>query len=362
MPCPSTFLQLCAYAWRAKSRLDYQSWKAKRHRWRFYEDVWREAASELGATFQVLAKGSFKISRNGVCTTVRNNYTALDDPATYRVALNKPLVHTMLRAQGMPTPDYAVFSLNELNWAYDFLSEHRPCVVKPAVGTGAGKGITTGIESRPQLLKAAVRAAGWGSQLLVEEQVTGDNIRLLYLDGQLLDAVRRHPPSVVGDGRSTISQLVQRLNQRRLDAGYALAPVILHYDLDMQRTLIRQNLSWRSVPAEGRRVVLKTVINDNMGDENERVTDQVSPSTIAVGAQAAAVLGVRLAGVDILTPDIRQGLEEANGTILEVNTGPGYHYHYFTRGEAHPVAVPILDACLEHAGSCKKSEQANRQT
>jgi D-alanine-D-alanine ligase-like ATP-grasp enzyme len=189
--------------------------------------------------------------------------------------------------------------------------------------------------------------------VLVEEQVKGDTIRLLYLDGQLLDAVRRGPPTVVGDGKSSISRLVRRLNQRRLDAGYKLAQVVLLYDLDMKQTLARQGLAWQSVPADGQRVVLKTVINENVADNNERVLDQVSESVISSGARAAEVVGVRLVGVDIITPDMSRRLEDVGGTILEINTGPGYHYHYFTRDGACRVAVPILRACLGDTGLCE---------
>ena len=188
------------------------------------------------------------------------------------------------------------------------------------------------------------------TRLLIEEQGVGDNLRLLYLDGRLLDAVRRRPPSVVGDGWSTIGRLVQRINQRRLKAGYELAIVMLSHDLDMQRTLARQGLSLRSVPSEGQRVVLKTVINDNMREENERVTDRLCPKIVEVGERAARAVGVRLAGVDVLTPALGVGLDEAGGVILEINIGPGYQYHYFTSGEACRVAVPILDECLKDAG------------
>lgn len=355
----SKLFQLCAYALRAKwmlGRAGDQSRKARSHRAQFYEDVWREAARELGATFEVLGNEICRISGTGASTRVYNNDTALDDPVTLRVALDKPLVHTMLRSHGLPTPNHAEFSLNHLNKAYQFLAQHRLCVVKPADGTGGGNGVTTGIETRRQLLMAAVRAAGFSPRLLVEEQVKGDTIRLLYLDGQLLDAVKRSPPTVLGDGRSRISQLVQSLNRRRLDAGYELAQVTLKYDLDMKRTLARQDLSWRSVPADGQRVVLKGVINDNMADENESIVDRVSESIIAAGRRAAELIGTRLAGIDIITPDIRQGLEEAGGKILEVNTTPGFHYHYFKQGGACRVAVPILKTCLEHARGCRQTE------
>lgn len=333
-------------------RAGNQSSRARRHRAQFYEDIWHEAADELGATFEVLDTELFKISCGGVSTRVHKNYTTLDDPVTLRVSLDKPLVHSMLRAHGLPTPNYAEFSLKDLNRAYQFLAQHRLCVVKPADGTGAGNGVTTGIETRRQLFKAAVRAAGYGPRLLVEEQIKGDTIRLLCLDGQLLDAVKRGPPTVLGDGKSRISQLVQSLNQRRLDSGYEVAQVTLKYDMDMKHTLARQDFSWRSVPADGQRVAVKGVVNDNMADENVSVEDQVSKSIIAAGRRAAELIGARLVGVDIITPDIHQSLEESGGKILEVNTAPGFHYHYFKKGGACRVAIPILKTCLEHSRGC----------
>ena len=352
MPPMSRLLQLSAYALRAKwmlGRARDQSRQAKSHRAQFYEDVWREAAGELGATFEVLDKGLFKISRCGVSTRVLNNCTTLDDPVTLHVALDKPLVHAMLRSHALPTPDHAEFSLNDLNKAYQFLTQHRLCVVKPSDGTAGGDGVTTGMETRFQLFKAAIRAAGFSPRLLIEEQIKGDTIRLLYLDGQLLDAVKRGSPTVLGDGKSRISQLVQSLNQRRLDAGYDLAQVTLKFDMDMKRTLARQGFGLRSVPADGQQVVLKGVVNDNMADENISVVNQISEKIIAVGCRAAELIGARLAGIDIITPDIHQGLEQAGGKILEVNTTPGFHYHYFQKGGACRVAVPILKTCLDHA-------------
>jgi D-alanine-D-alanine ligase-like ATP-grasp enzyme len=353
----SRFLELWGYAMRGKSilgRAGKQRLQGRSHRSQFYEDTWREAAGELGATFEELGGRIFKISLNGASARVYDNYTPLDDPVTLQITLDKSLVHSILRSHGLPTPDHAEFSLNNLNRAYGFLDRHRMCVVKPADGTAGGSGVTTGVETRRQLIKAAARAAGYGGRLLIEEHLEGDMIRLLYLDGRLLDAVRRGFPTVVGDGKSRISQLLLSLNQKRLDAGYELAQATLKHDMDMERTLARQGLSWRSMPAKGRRVRLKTVINDNTADENESVVGEVSESIIAAGRRAAELIGARLVGIDVITPDIGQGLEEAGGKILEINTTPGYHNHYFKRGGACRVAVPILKTCLEHARRCRE--------
>ena len=360
MSAISRVLQLYGYAMRAKRLLGKaraQSVRVKINRSRFYEDVWREAAGDLGAEFEVLGGGILKISSDGASIRVHTNCTPLDDPVTLQVALNKPLVHKILRSHGLPTPDHAEFSLNSLDKAFQFLARRRRCVVKPAEGTDGGCGVTTGIETRSQLTRAAARAAGYSPKLLVEEQVQGDIVRLLYLDGHLLDAVKRGSPKVLGDGKSRISQLVFGLNQKRIEAGYGLAQVSLKYDMDMERTLAQQRLSWRSIPARGRQVMLKTVINDNMTDENESVAGQIAESVVNTGRRAAELVGARLAGIDIITPNIGRDLEEAGGKILEVNTTPGYHYHYFKRDGACRVAVPILRTCLEHARERNRAER-----
>ncbi len=356
----SRLLEVWGYAMRGRrilGRAGRQRLQARSYRSKFYKDVWRAAADELEAEFQELGEGILKISRGGASTRVYNNYTPLDDPVTLDIALNKLLVHSILNTNGLPTPHHAEFSLDHLEKAYEFLARHRSCVVKPADDTAGGCGVTTGIETRVQLIKAAAAAAGYGSsKLLIEEYVEGEMVRLLYLDGQLLDAVRRSFPAVVGDGKSKISKLFHDLNQKRLDAGYRLAQATLKVDMDIKRTLARQGLSWRSVPAKGQRVTLKTVTNDNMADENESVTGEISESIVAAGRRAADLVGVRLAGIDVITPDIHQGLEESGGKIIEVNTNPGYHNHYFNRTGPCRVVVPILRACLEHARRYRENE------
>lgn len=349
----STLFQILAYALRAKTvvgkRLSSRVRSAAQRRSRFYKDVWSEAAGVLGATCELLDNDVCRLRRNGASTQVRNNFTSLDDPDTFRFVNDKPRVHAELSSHGLPVPPYVEFTLNDLRPAHEFLAHHGRCVVKPAAGTGGGAGVTTGVESRRHFFLAAVRAAGYGPRLLMEPQLDGDVVRLLYLDGQLLDAVKRSPPSVLSDGKSKVSQLVRRLNETRLQAGYELSQVMVLHDLEMKRTLASQGLSWQSVPGEGQRVMLKRVTNDNMAEDNESVHDQVAEAVIVAGRHAAEALGVRLAGVDVLTPDYRQGLEAVGGVILEVNMAPGYHYHYFTRTGGRPVAVDVLKACLDEA-------------
>ena len=209
--------------------------EAKRQRADFYKVAWREAADSLEADFETLDQDVLAIRKDGKSTRVCLNYTELDDPVSLRIAGNKPLVHRLLRSQGIPTPAYREFTLKTLTDAAKFLLQHGTCVVKPAAGTGGGHGVTTGVQTARQLRKASVVAAGHGSGLMIEQQIAGANIRLLFLDGQLLDAIDRRPPTVTGDGRSKIGQLVDNVNQQRLQAGFSVAQSVLKRDQHMSQ-------------------------------------------------------------------------------------------------------------------------------
>lgn len=341
------YLKARAMAARARVLLQRASGSAsteKTLRSDFYSKMWSRAAAEIGAAVVRSHGDLLTIVRGGVEAKLFRNYTDLDGPVTLRAAGTKPLVHEVLRAHSIPTPDYATFSLNHLSHAVDFLHAHAPCVVKPASGTGAGAGVTTGVTSRRQLINAAIAAAGFGGELLIERQIAGSNLRLLYLDGSLLDAVERRPPTVVGDGKSSIASLIRSANRDRLVRGARAAQVFLKYDLDVQRTLAEQELSWRAIPESGRVVRVKTVINDNAAMDNVSVVDLVSNDIVEVGRQAADALGVRLAGVDVVTPDLATDLISSGGVVLEINTAPGLYIH--DGKQTMPVAVSILEACL----------------
>lgn len=320
---------------------------AGRHQVAFYERVWREAAERLGAAFVPIGGGVAEIRLDGATVRVVENTCPIDDPVTLLLAGNKPLTYRLLRDRGLPTPGFAEFSLGAMGPALAFLGSGRgDRVVKPAAGTGGGRGVTTGVRTRGHLARAAAVASVYGDELLIEDQMAGDNYRLLYLDGRLLDAFVRKPPSVVADGRSTVAGLVRASNEARLRFGSGLSQVLLTADLDMKRTLAKQGLTLGSTPAEGTVVTVKTVVNENCGADNTSANHVLCPAVVEAGARAARAVGVRLAGVDLITPDPSLPLEEAGGAVLEVNTPPNYYYHYHKRDGAFPVAVHVLERLL----------------
>ncbi|MHA6795984.1 hypothetical protein ACVGVM_21085 [Pseudonocardia bannensis] len=334
----------------------------------FYRELWISAATDVGATVSELSDGTLEIGLGTGRVRVRNTHCSIDGREVIDRSRNKALVCRMLTKAGLPVPAHKVFSLATLGAAQGFLAAAQsPCVVKPARDTGAGQGVTTGVRMPVDLQRAAVAAAAAGARggrkgrsgalasrlvgmlrslstvpLLVEHQVSGANYRLLYLDGMLLDAIRRDPPTVTGDGRSSVKALIDRVNSERLRSGGLHGQRLITRDLDLARTLAAQGLHETTVPAAGLVVRLKTTINENSPDRNHPARHELCEEIIEDGRRAAALVGARLAGVDILTLDPSVPLAKSGGCLLEVNTTPGLAMHH----HSHPGQVAPAIALL----------------
>lgn len=321
----------------------------EKDRFRFYEDLWRKTAADMGCEIEDFGNGYFKISNKDNWTFVLEAKVMLDDHLSLRMAGNKPLVHRMLTEGNFPIQDYCEYGIHSLNKAMDFIkSKGKPCVVKPAAGSGAGNGITTKISNYKQLKKASVWAATFSPRLLIEEEIPGDSYRLMYLGGKFLDAVRRNPPVVTGDGKTTIKKLMQIENKRRLDSDkiIALSPMLI--DFECRLCLKKMGITLNYIPQQGEEIPLKTVCNQNTSAENESVTREVHSSIIKYGEEISKMFRLELVGVDLITPDVSQPLEKVGGVINEINTNPGIHHHYLINNpdKGVPVAQRILEYIL----------------
>jgi len=319
-----------------------------------YRELWEEAAAAVGAEVHPLDGDFLELRRDGASTTAHFHVVMLDDALTLKLALDKGVVHARLRRRGIPVPDHILFGPGDERAARRFLDDAggRPCVVKPATGTSGGEGVTCGVRSHEEFARATLHAARWSPEVLIERQALGDEYRLLFLDGELLDVVRRRSPHVVGDGEHTIAELIARVNRERADSGGRAGLSFLAVDLDCVLTLRRTGLSLRSVPAAGAGVAVKSAANQNGAADNETVPlSDLCPQVVRACADAVAAVGARLGGVELLTPDPSRPLTEVGGAVLEVNGTPGLHYHYLVRDRDHatPVAVPLLRTLLAEA-------------
>jgi D-alanine-D-alanine ligase-like ATP-grasp enzyme len=313
----------------------------------FNQAIWEDAAEVVGAPITHLDRSVLEIVLGDKRLRVTGNTTSLDDPVTLRIAGDKPLVHRLLTAQGIPVPRHVVCDAHDTATAWRFAATLAgTAVVKPARSTGSGNGVSMVSVRRLDLARAMSHAGAFCDQIVVEERVPGDNYRVLYLDGEALDVVLRSAPNVRGDGRSSLKQLIARENETRVRDGVQASHALIRIDQELRSTLRDQGFDLHAVPAAGRSVRLKRIISDNRADENHAGRDLLCTSVVAAGALATRTLGTRLAAVDLITPDGQRPLDEAGGAIIEVNTTPGLYFHYAHASESGPVAAAILQQLM----------------
>jgi D-alanine-D-alanine ligase-like ATP-grasp enzyme len=316
-----------------------------------YGRIWEQAADEVGAELEEDPPGYLTLRRAQRRTRVFQQLVPLDDPVVLRLAGDKPVAHQLLARAGVPVPEHRAFRPDDLEGASAFVAANGPCVVKPANASGAGNGVTGGVRTRLHLQRALLRAVRYDPDwMLLERQATGDEYRVLVLDGDPIGIVRRRPPHVRGDGHHTVVELVERENDRRAGRTGEAGLWPLRLDLDAVLALEHQGLGLRSVPAAGRAVKIHHGTSE--GSERDATVVDVDDPRVA-GARAAAVravtaLGCELGSVELITPTAEGDLTDAGGVVIEVNTTPGLAQHYLVDNpdEVVPVAAPILQRLL----------------
>lgn len=310
-----------------------------------YRAIWHDAAAAVGAVVRPLAGDFLEISKGSQSTLVEQNLVMLNDPVTMAVTSDKRLIHDLLSAEGLPVPPHVEVDWRDLDAAFQFMDSCAgPFVVKPATGTGGGAGVTGSVAAADDLVRVCLAVGRWGSRVLVEQTIEGQELRLLFLDGELLDVVRRKPPTLVGDGRSTLVELVEHENERRANDPDHLELRALRLDLDLELTAKRTGCSLDSVLPDGERIQVKSAVSENARGDNSTV-HELSPELVDEARRAAELAHLRFAGIDLVTPDPTASLATAGGAILEVNSPPGLHYHYVVDepSQATRVAVPVLE-------------------
>ena len=309
-----------------------------------YRAYWKSAAQALGASFEPLWEDLWEVCRAGRSTRISNYLVQIDDPVTLRLAGNKPYCCAVARRHGIPVAPHRLFRLADLEAALQFMdSRAGPFVVKPASRSSAALGITMHVRTRREFESAAALASLYSDELMVEAMVPAESCRLLYLDGELIHAVRRRGVRVTGDGRSSIAGLLARQGLQRLWS-----------DAATLCTLEAQRLSPGSRLAPGKEIVVRYLpalekpARELRTVYNECITALVCPQLARALVPVVREIGTRFAGIDLLTNDPSVPLAASGGVFLELNTTPGIHHHYIG-GEGPAVAVRVLRYLLEEA-------------
>lgn len=258
------------------------------------------------------------------------------------IAGDKDLTKSLLAACGVPVPEGQIVATVEAAW--EAAQEiGLPVVVKPSDGNH-GRGVSLDLKTQAQFEDAFHLAARHGSEVMVERFVRGHEHRLLVVGGRVVAAARGETASITGDGLASVAELVEtQLNtdpRRGASEDFPLNPIRIATDTAIQLDLQRQGLTPASVPAAGHEVLIQR--NGNVAID---CTDEVHPDVEHMVSLAARVVGLDIAGVDVVAQDISKPLHAQGGAIVEVNAGPGLLMHL---KPAEGAPRPVGRAVCEH--------------
>lgn len=257
------------------------------------------------------------------------------------ISRDKDLTKSLLSSCGVPVPEGRL--VDSANDAWEAAEDiGYPVVVKPSDGNHA-RGVFTNLMSPAEVEAAYAAAVTEGSGVIVERYVCGSEHRLLVIGGKLVAAARGETAKVTGDGESTIDQLIDsQINsdpRRGAEEEYPLDILSLSDNPVARLEVTRQGFSGDSIPPAGREVLIV-----RSGNHTDDITDSVHPDTAATASLAARIVGLDIAGVDLVCEDISRPLDEQRGAIVEVNAGPGLLMHLKPEsGEPRPVGRAIVE-------------------
>jgi cyanophycin synthetase len=259
------------------------------------------------------------------------------------IASDKRLTNQILSDLGLPVPrqervrdpEDAVAAAEKIGY---------PVVVKPLDGNH-GRGVSINLTTAEQVLDAFEKAYEHSSVVIVETFQQGHDYRIVVIDGKVKAVAQRVPGRVVGDGRHTITELVDIVNaDPRRGIGHEKVLTRLELDHQALRLLEQSGLTPESVLPEGERLYLRSTGNLSTGGTSVDKTDVIHYDNRLMAERSVKAIGLDVGGVDYISPDITRSYKEVGGAIVEINAAPGFRMHTSpTEGRARDVAGPVID-------------------
>ena len=259
------------------------------------------------------------------------------------LACDKERTKKILANLGVPVPlGIVVYSFSELEDAINRLGSY-PIVIKPLNGNH-GRGVTIDIQSWEQAKVAYDRARDVSKGVMVEHYYQGRDHRILVVNHKVVAVAERVPAHVVGNGIATIAELVEQENRDfRRGEGHDNMLTMIHLDDATDEMLSHQGFTLDTILELGKICYLRATANLSTGGIAIDRTDEIHPEIVWMAERASRIIGLDVAGIDVITTDITKPLSEADGVIVEVNAAPGLRMHVApSQGVARNVAAPIL--------------------
>lgn len=259
------------------------------------------------------------------------------------LACDKARCRQLFKNMSIPIPDGGVvYSDDELISTTKQLG--FPLVIKPVSGN-QGRGITTNIQTSDTAHKAFKTASEISDGVIVERFIEGYDFRLLTVNYKLVAAAKRTPAHIIGDGRSSIKQLVKQVNSDpRRGEGHIKALTKIAIGRNARSILKKKQYSLSTILPMGEMLYVEHTANLSKGGTAEDATDTVHPAVIAMAERISKIVDLDICGIDVIAPSLKQPFEEIGGVVLEVNAAPGFRMHQApSKGKTHNVAAPVLE-------------------
>ncbi|MFC4891960.1 cyanophycin synthetase [Pseudofrancisella aestuarii] len=260
-----------------------------------------------------------------------------------QMSCDKEQTNKVLGALGLPVPQQRMVR-TEADALRAAQKLGFPLVVKPLDGNH-GRGISINLNTYEEIREAFVEASKVSRYVLVEQYATGFDHRMLVVNGKLVAVAKRVPGHVVGDGKSTIEELVEIVNQDpRRGIGHEKVLTILELDYQANTLLKAAGYNKDTILKEGEIFYLRSTANLSTGGTAIDVTDIVHPDNRDMAERAIRAIGLDVGGVDFLIDDIAQSYHEIGGAICECNAAPGFRMHVApSEGQSRDVAGAVVD-------------------
>ncbi|BAY44689.1 cyanophycin synthetase [Scytonema sp. HK-05] len=321
------------------------------------KDLWRDAAlgpstetlikeaekrgipwMQLGARF--LIQLGYGVNQKRVQATMTDNTGILG----VELACDKEATKRILANAGIPVPRGTVINfLDDLEEAIEQVGGY-PIVIKPLDGNH-GRGISINITSREEAEAAYDSARQVSRSIIVERYYTGRDHRVLVVDGKLVAVAERVPANVIGDGKSTIFELIEETNKDP-NRGEGHDNVLTKIELDRTsyQLMEKQGRTLNTVLPKGEICYLRATANLSTGGSAVDRTDEIHPENVWLAQRIVKIIGLDIAGIDIVTADISRPLREVDGVIVEVNAAPGFRMHVApSQGIPRNVGGAVMD-------------------
>src|SRR5215213_2126367 len=271
------------------------------------------------------------------------------------IAGDKELTNRLLRDVGIASPR-GELARSESDAVAVARRMGYPVVVKPLDGNH-GRGVMINLSTDEEVVQAFPTAQNESrdGRVIVERFLTGKDYRILVVDNQVVAVAERVPAHVVGDGTHTVAELIEITKQDpRRGVGHEKILTRIPVNGQTLETLNRQGLNLESIPGSCQHVHLQLTGNMSTGGTSIDRTDDIHQDNAEIARQALMVVGLDVAGIDFITPDIAHSVRQIGGGIVEVNSGPGFRMHtHPTQGHPRHVGRAVIDMLFREAGSAR---------